>query len=139
MVSDVLKKVAFNVWTSNDIGSHLKLPELVIFSIFLHVEANGGDVVEKEQDVLGFNFEFVEEVFNVATAVGILWQIGFAITEREPEKRSIESSIFENCVSDKSLEWLQLKILNLKILLIFGLADSYPETIWQHIRWYDVP
>jgi hypothetical protein len=29
-------------------------------------------VVEKEQDVLGFNFEFVEEVFNVVTAVGIL-------------------------------------------------------------------
>ncbi len=29
-------------------------------------------MVEKEQDVLGFNFEFIEEVFNVATAVSIL-------------------------------------------------------------------
>jgi hypothetical protein len=72
MVSDVLKKVVFDVQTPNDIGDHLKMPELVIFSIFLHVEANGGDVVEKEQDVLGFNFEFFEEVFNVATAVCIL-------------------------------------------------------------------
>jgi hypothetical protein len=49
----------------------LKSPFFNGFSLFLHVETNGCDMVEKEQDVLGLNFEFLKEVFNVDPAVGV--------------------------------------------------------------------
>ncbi len=71
VVSDALKKLVFDVRPSNGIGAYLKSPFFNGFSLYLHVETNGCDMVEKEQDVLGLNFEFLKEVFNVDPAVGV--------------------------------------------------------------------
>ena len=72
-------------------------------------------MVEKEQNVLGLELEFVEEIFDLVSVVAVFGKFGGSIPKRKPEKCTVVSAFRKNALSRESCQRRKLHSNNKKV------------------------